>query len=134
MNDTLRMFILAVGVMFFAVSLLLLMRKKLSEKIAIVWFFGIFAVLVLSVFPQLLNELSDDLGIDYPPSLLYLIAILVLFFYNLYQSMKIVEIQRQVKEISQVISLSHYRAPDSSSTQLPADQNISGKENDGYRA
>lgn len=115
MNEMLRLTILSAGGFFFVISLTLLIRKKLNEKIAIIWFFGIFAVLILSIFPQWLNQISDDLGVDYPPSLLYLIAILILFFYNLYQSIKIVEIQRQVKEISQVVSLSQHRSPEISS-------------------
>lgn len=118
MNEILRLFILTVGLIFFFTSMMLLLRKKLNEKIALLWIVGIFSVLGLSIFPQLLNAISDDLGIDYPPSLLYLLAILVLFIYSLYQSIKIVEIQRQIKELSQFFALSQYKSPVNQITEM----------------
>ncbi|HZS36039.1 MAG TPA: DUF2304 domain-containing protein [Polyangia bacterium] len=66
-------------------SLLLLMvlelvrRRMLVEEYSFVWIIGAACLLVLSLFRGILHTLARWLGIFYPPSLLLLVVLLLVF-------------------------------------------------------
>ena len=58
-------------------------------------------MLVLSIFPILFIKLSHLLGVDYPPSLLFLFGILFVVFVTFRQEGEISQLDERVKELAQ---------------------------------
>ena len=76
--DITQIFSIVVSAVIFITVILNLTRKKLNEANSILWLiFGVMS-LILGSFPGLIVKLSEWVGIDYPPALVFLIAILAL--------------------------------------------------------
>ncbi len=105
MNVILEGFILLCGLFFVFLIIRLLVKKKINETNSLIWLIGSIIILVLSVMPETLHILSGLVGIDYPPSLLFLLSILVLLFIVFNQSIQISALSSQLKELTQYISI-----------------------------
>ncbi|WP_274364172.1 DUF2304 domain-containing protein [Paenibacillus thermotolerans] len=105
MSGILRIIILMSGLSISWFVLMLLIRKKINEKNTLVWLIGVFAVILLSVNPNFLDTVAAWVGVDYPPSLLFLCAFIVLLIIALYQSVQISQLYDKLKEISQFVAL-----------------------------
>ena len=66
-------------------------KGKFSIKESIYWFLASLIMLILAIFPTLLDNLAAFLGIGYSPSLLFTICIIFLLFINFRSSRKIAE-------------------------------------------
>lgn len=62
-------------------------------------------MLVISIFPSIIDKLSLFFGISYPPSLLFLFAILFLIFINFRHSKLITYQREQIIELAQIVAL-----------------------------
>ena len=105
MDSNLKIFILLCGVSFVAIVIRLLIKRKINEKNSILWLTGAAAILILSTEPELLEVAAKFLGVDYPPSLLFLFSTLVLLFIALTQSIQISILSEQIKELTQNIAV-----------------------------
>jgi hypothetical protein len=105
MSNLLKLLILLSGLSFTGIVLYLLVRKKINEKNTLVWLTSSTLILILSLSPSLLDHFAKFVGVDYPPSLLFLVAVMVLFLLVLYHSMQISVLHDKIKELSQYIAL-----------------------------
>ena len=66
----------------FMLSIIILVRNnKLEEKYSLLWLiFGI-GIIILSIFPNIIDKLAKYFNIIYPPSLIFLFAFIVLAIY-----------------------------------------------------
>lgn len=112
MNDYLKVFILICGLIFSYVIMRMLVKKRINERNSLLWLFSITVILVLSFIPELLKVLADIVGIDYPPSLLFLFSILILFLIVFNQSIQISVLNAQLKELTQNIAIKQLEKPD----------------------
>lgn len=80
-------------------------KGKFSINESILWFVGSVFILVLSFFPKLFDTLALKLGIEYPPSLFFLICILFLLFINFRNSRKIAILEEKTIEIAQSLAI-----------------------------
>lgn len=71
-------FFLAVALGVTLIVLTQTLSKKLPEKESIVWMFGCLVMIVLSIFPKSMDNIARFFGVDYPPSMFFLLAILFL--------------------------------------------------------
>ena len=69
-------------------------KNKFSEGRSIFWVLGGIAMFFLSIFPKAIDKLSAILGINHPPSLLFLLASLFI----IYSVFKLEEEITQTKE------------------------------------
>ena len=98
MSLGLRFVILICGITFFIAIIKLLINKKFSERISLIWSISAMAVFLISIFPRILDVFAKLLGVDYPPSILFLLAILILLFICFYHSIQISMLNNQVRE------------------------------------
>ncbi|MEB3101364.1 DUF2304 domain-containing protein [Ferviditalea candida] len=105
MPSLLKWFVLLIGLSFFGFVLSLLVRKKINEKNTIVWLGSSILILIVSANPKLLDVLARAVGVDYPPSLLFLLSMMVLLLLNLYHSIQISMLHDKIKELSQFVAL-----------------------------
>lgn len=109
MNIGLRLFILLCGITFDIIVINLLLKKRISEKNSIIWFTMSIFIFILSAFPGLIDFAAGILGIDYPPTLLFLLSILLIFYMVLSHYIQLSSLNMQLKEITQQVAIINFR-------------------------
>lgn len=76
-------------------------NNKLEEKESFFWMTGAVLILVLSIFPKILDIISKILNIYYPPALLFLVAIIFILYLILRLTISVTLLKKQCKELAQ---------------------------------
>jgi hypothetical protein len=90
----------------------LVRRKRLSERYAILWLLAALTLFVLAVWKGLLTSLSQDVGISYPPSALFAVAIGLIAVILLHFSLAVSRLSDQNKILAQRLGLLQQRVED----------------------
>lgn len=80
-------------------------KGRFSIEESIFWVFGSLIVLILSIFPKIIDKVALFIGIEYPPSLFFVLCILFLLFINFRHSRKIAIQEKKIIELAQSIAL-----------------------------
>ena len=80
-------------------------KKQFSIKESFWWIIGAIIMVILSIFPHIVDYFAKLLNIAYPPSLLFIICIIFILFINFRSSKKISEIQMKVVDIEQELAI-----------------------------
>jgi len=105
----LRIVYLLLGLIFSSTVIFLLTKKKINERNTLVWLAGTIGILLISAFPALLNWIAGKIGVEYPPSLLFLFSALILLIIALSQSMQISVMNEKIKQLTQYVALQKMR-------------------------
>jgi hypothetical protein len=108
MSSLLKFIIFLSGAIFTFTVIALLVRRKINERNSLVWLTGAILIMIISLNPDLLDWVARQVGVDYPPSLLFLFSILVLLVIVLNQSIQISMLNEKVKVLAQHISINQY--------------------------
>jgi hypothetical protein len=97
-------------VLFFVLASL--RKKRLKEQYALLWLLMAVALVVAPLFIDLIDTISFAIGIDYPPALMIVIALIcfVLIFFQF--SMTISRFSEQIKSLTQDLALTRRRVAD----------------------
>jgi hypothetical protein len=87
----------------------LVRRKRLSERYAILWLLAATTLFVLAAWKGLLTSLSHDVGISYPPSALFAVAIGLIAMILLHFSLAVSRLSDQNKILAQRLALLQQR-------------------------
>lgn len=105
------------------VTLLLMVRfvrrRELRAKYAFLWLSVGLAMVVLAVSPALLNKVSLWLGIFYPPTTLFLAAIILLILVSVHVSWELSRLEERTRTLAEEVAI--LRAD------LAADQETDGR-------
>lgn len=108
MSLLLRVLLIAIGIIAFAIEFQLVMDKKLSERQSLIWFLTDFLLVMCGIFPILPVKFANILGVEYAPSAVFMLAILVLilglfncYFVNADLKNKVNELAIQVSLLNQ---------------------------------
>jgi hypothetical protein len=93
------------GLALAAVIVLLLRRDHLYVMHALFWVVVAGAALVLGLWPGLIDRLAGYTGIFYPPALLLLAGLVVLFVKALHADMLNTRLERDVRRLNQRIAM-----------------------------
>ena len=89
-----------------AVGILLLVRRDyLYIRQGIFWIAIAFFSLVFGFWPFLIDTMGSVLGIAYPPTLLFLVAIIVLVLKALLGDIALTKLQRDLRRLNQRIAM-----------------------------
>ena len=91
----------------------LVRRKRLSERYAILWLLAAATLFVLAAWKGLLTSLSHDVGISYPPSALFAVAIGLIAMILLHFSLAVSRMSDQNKILAQRLALLSRRVEES---------------------
>jgi hypothetical protein len=91
----------------------LVRRKRLSERYAILWLLAAITLFVLAAWKGLLTSLSYDVGIAYPPSALFAVAIGLIAMILLHFSLAVSRLSDQNKILAQRLALLQQRFEES---------------------
>jgi hypothetical protein len=100
-----RGFAIAVTFALLMLVLELVRRKRLSERYAILWLIAAATLFILAVWKGLLTSLSHDVGIYYPPSALFAVAIGLILMILLHFSLAVSRLSDQNKVLAQRLGL-----------------------------
>jgi hypothetical protein len=102
----------ALGLLLFVFELV--RRKHLSERYSILWLLAAGTLFVLAVWKGLLTSLSHDVGISYPPSALFAVAIGLIVVILMYFSLVVSRLSDQNKILAQRLALLAQRVEETS--------------------
>lgn len=87
-------------------------KKKFSIKESFWWVIAAIAMLILAIWPYSLDKLAQRVGIDYPPSLLFVICIIFLLFICFKNSKRISEQQEKIIDLAQELAIIREKVKD----------------------
>ena len=97
--------VLVIGVGLAYGILYLVRRDHLYIRQGIFWIVIALLSLALAVWPNFIDTLGVSLGIKYPPTLLFLVAIVVLVLKALLTDMALTKVRRDLRRLNQRIAL-----------------------------
>lgn len=97
----------------------LVRRKRLSERYAILWLLAAITLFVLAAWKGLLTSLSHDVGISYPPSALFAVAIGLIAMILLHFSLAVSRLSDENKILAQRLALLAQRVEESGESRSP---------------
>ncbi|MBQ7141168.1 MAG: DUF2304 domain-containing protein [Bacilli bacterium] len=100
-----NIFFIILGIIYLIYIFTAVKNGKFNVVESFFWICGGIGVLILSIFPNIIVWISKFVGIDYPPSLLFMLCIIFLLFINFRNSQKIAEQQEKIIELAQNLAL-----------------------------
>jgi hypothetical protein len=89
------------AVVVLAIILALLLRRQLREKYATLWLVIGFALLVISLFPGLLIELTRVLGVEVPANLIFALSVVLLVGVALHLSWELSRAEDEIRRLAE---------------------------------
>ncbi|MCC3375863.1 DUF2304 domain-containing protein [Cohnella sp. REN36] len=100
-------FVLSIG--FTAWILYLIRARKLKEQYAMLWLLLGLVMMVLSLFPSLLDKVARLIGVAYAPSLLYLFGLAGVLFILLHLTIAVSSLTHRIVVLTQTVALQEQR-------------------------
>lgn len=107
-----------------------LRNERLREKYAILWIVLSLAVLIISLFPSILDSAAKVLGVNLPSNLFFALAIALLALINLHLTWEQSSTDKQIRKLSEEIAIlkGDFEDPVDSTTPRSTGRSPSGKE------
>lgn len=102
MNNTVFILISILVMLFIILSV---KKSTLSIKESFYWFVSTILMLILSIFPEIINWLAKIIEVSYPPSLLFVLCIIFLVLMIFRCSKKIADQNEKIRYLIQEISI-----------------------------
>ena len=99
MTDIVQLVGVAVSGILLLVVLELVRRRRLTEEYSFFWIVGVVALLGLSLRREILHVMARWMGIYYPPMVLVLALVLVVFIGMLYFSVVTSSLRRRIERL-----------------------------------
>lgn len=105
MTLALQLTIIALGIVLLAVIIIAAIQKKISEPHALLWIIPCFLIIIGGIFPQLTYFLADFFHTEYPPAIVFALAIIIsyLILFQCFKSLSILTMKN--KELASQIAL-----------------------------
>lgn len=121
----LSLLILSVGA--FLVIIELVRRRKLREDYSLLWLATAIALIILSLFRPILDQIASFLGVvTYPPAALFVVAIVFMLGILLHFSIVLTKLSRENKETAQQMAILRWQLEETqralNSQTLPSNQ------------
>lgn len=99
MTDRIQIVSLVVSLLLLFVVLELVRRRKLTEEYSFLWILSALALLALAIRRQMIDASARWLGVYYPPIILVLLLILMVFVASLCFSVIVSRQRRQIERL-----------------------------------
>ena len=100
--------------------------QELSIKESFFWMVGSIVMLLLSMFYKMEDKVAVLLGVWYPPSLVFLIAIMFLLFINFRNSKKLYKQNERIIELAQKVSILEFELENKNKENIKEETSIRG--------
>jgi hypothetical protein len=105
MPSRLKMFVILIGLAIFLGIIELVRKRKLREEYSFIWLMMGFIFVLIAVESDILNYLSEIVGITLPVNMLFFLALIFVMLLCLYFSLRISALTTQVKNLAQQLAL-----------------------------
>ena len=109
MLDRAMIFGLVAGIGTFIFVLELVRHRRLKEEYSLLWLATAAALIILSLSRPTLDTLASAVGIIYPPSALFLVAMIFVLFILLHYSIVLTRLTQENKENAQQLALLRFQ-------------------------
>ena len=105
MSISLRLLVCLAGIIFIYMARKANIARKMTEKQSLFWIIGGMIIFIFGLIPKLVYFVSDIFSVEYPPSIIFAISIILVFFgiFNCYKTNA--ELTVRVQELAMQISL-----------------------------
>lgn len=97
-----------IGVALFIYILSVVIKGTFDIYESIFWLVGTIIILILSIFPNLIIWMASLIGIEYAPSLLFLLVAVFLLFINFRNTKKIAKQKEKILSLAQDVAILKY--------------------------
>lgn len=80
-------------------------RARLRSRYSLLWLSIVCALVPLAVFPRLLDWTAERLGVAYPPALLLLLSVAVLFLFSVHLSWEVSRADDRIRRLAEELAL-----------------------------
>ncbi len=105
MSILLRTLLIAIGLVAIGLHFNFVMKKKLPERQSIIWFITDILLIICGIFPMFPVRVANFFGVEYAPSAVFMLAILVLILGLFHCYAVNVELKNKVNELAIQVSL-----------------------------
>ena len=97
MTIALQLIIIALGIFLLIVIMNAAVHKKISESHALLWIVPCFLIIIGGIFPQVTYVLSDIFHTEYPPAVVFALAIIIsyLILFQCFKSLSVLAIKNK---------------------------------------
>lgn len=99
------LFSFALSLVFFIIIIGLIRQRKLKEQYSFLWLALSLIMMILSLFPKVLDWLAGLVQVSYAPSLLYLLAIMGILFILLHLTLAVSSLAERTTKLAQIIAI-----------------------------
>lgn len=121
MEGRARIFAMILGIVVSLFVINLVRTKRLKEEFALLWLLTSIVLVLTPLFIDYLDLIAYALGIEYPPALIFLLAIISLLLILFQFSMRISRFSEQIKVLTQEVAVLRARIEDLEQAQGQAD-------------
>ncbi|MBI4689213.1 MAG: DUF2304 domain-containing protein [Nitrospirae bacterium] len=100
-----KFFALIIGAGLFLVIIEMVRRRKLAEEYSFLWLMTGLGIIVLVLWYDLLEWLTQFIGAVAPTTTLFIFGFVFLILINLHFSVKITKLTEQVKDLAQKLAI-----------------------------
>lgn len=100
-----NLFFAIVGIVLAIYILSNVKNNKFDIGESLLWLFGTFAIVIVGIFPGIITYVSKLVGIEYAPSLFFLVCIIFILLINFINSKKILKLQEKIITLAQEIAI-----------------------------
>jgi len=101
----LKIFVVLLGLVIFLGIIELVRRRKMREEYSFIWLTAGFVFVLIAVESDVLNYLSEIVGIILPVNMLFFLALIFVMLLCLYFSLRISALTTQMKNLAQQLAL-----------------------------
>jgi hypothetical protein len=134
MIDRAMVFGLAAAISTLLFVLELVRQRRLKEEYSLLWLATAGVLIVLSVSRPLLDVLANLVGIFYPPSALFLVAMVFVLFIMLHFSIVLTRLTQENKETAQQLALLRWQLEQTQKTLAGAPRNGHANEHQDHKS
>lgn len=107
-----RLFAVVLGLTVLLFVINLVRTKKLKEEFALLWLLTGIVLVLTPLLIDYLDRLAYALGIEYPPALIFVLAIISVLFVLFQFSMRLSRFSEHIKVLTQELALLRVRLED----------------------
>ncbi len=121
MTTNLQILAVCLTLPFLFVILRLVRRRKLRAKYSFLWLSVGGALLAFTLVPGLMETLSAKVGILYPPTLLFLGAIMLLLFLSVHFSWELSRLEDRMRTVAEELALARAKVDELEESLAPVE-------------
>lgn len=105
MDTTLQMFLIVLILMFLMLILYFISKKELNLKYSLTWLLSGFILLIIAIFPQIVNRIGSFVGIISPVNTIFLFSGMFTILILLTLTFIVSRLNNRIYKLTQTIAL-----------------------------